>query len=1375
MKNMIRRRVMFASAAVVLRLACLAAESEVPSGPENLFPNASFEEGGQKAQWPLVPGGTWGAEKLKNELGKPLFAFFGPSDSCAHTGNRSFHIKDEHGGGYNNNIGCALPKSVAKALAGKGLKLSAWVKLVDKNVQGDVGIGVRVECRESPVVFAAADFPRDKRNTDGFVKLSCYLKVPRDAEQVTVLFRCANGWYGRGEAFYDDIELSVIPIESVPETAAEREKRLRKPFVPNRAAMAWAEKWTAPRTFTDDGRRRPSVRGGNLVLPDGSFFYPVGPWIHPSSDRDWNEKAIKRHGIDHPAYTLPPGKCAFESVGCNSVHVSGAPEELGAAASGYAQDEKKVAEKARHYRETWAGFEDYYTTVDFAFGYRDLMKSRNPDLVDRIEQRRSGWHSFIPFCPESKEGKEYYRTYIGTGAKLMLDAGLNVGIWELFNESAYGCECEFNKRDFAARSQRKYGTVAVANAAWGTSFKDFDELAKARDFGRFNGLWNEWCAFLATRYAEVLDEYRQYIRSFDKRENVYFTEQLWLYQLWDGMTDYRKIAQTIDLLTIEGGWGYGGGVDGLKARDEMEVVVFGGSLHWYALDFFQAIVRGRKPVINSELYCSRIVDGKRVPSRAIDLVTSLWTEFFHGLSGSHMYIWEKRAPEWTTLEQAKANVLSPSYKSNALLNPYNWPVGELDAFKRFQSELGKYQSLISEFPRTTPASVAIYHSQASSAMALKFGRPIKMPMVRAYSATLHAFYPTTFVFDGDLTDGKMPEGIQAIVVPAADFETAAVRTALECFIARGGLVVADKGAFLYDERGQAGGGPPQGAVLYDAGQNSAGPVVDVLARAGVRKTAELVPTDGKGDIPGADVQVIDRGDFKLALVVNLVAGVDARRVRLSLPIAEEGEWEVFDGVAGKRFCTRAGNRHWTSADIRHGIDMDLPYQERVLIALRRIPADMTFKDGERILFLGDSITPTDGYPQFVCNYYLTRFPKRDIAFECAGVSGDGTRWCDWRLEEDVISRKPTVVSVMFGMNDVAHHSGVWEKGQPKETQDAFRTNVVSKFATHFDHLAQRLCGELPEVGLLLMTPTPYDAVSTRLQSTSNNHAGVNAALADVSGYVRRNGGRFGGRVIDIHAPMKAFLEHAREQFALVGSDRVHPNEAGHLFVAWKFLEQQNAPGVISDVEIDYSSARMTRAQNADVSNVRILPDGRLSFAVLEGALPMPIPPKLEKFAHDAGLCESLNREIVSIKNLPEGQWVLFVDGEKAMTASAEAFATGVNLACADTPQHRQAEAVRAANARRFGDLDYVLWRCRLARWALNRRTEVNPDDLAAVQAYRDGLPEAQRRKWPWVALDPYLENWARRKEIMSEIERRHGEIRKMSRPVQHAYELRRTN
>ena len=89
-----------------------------------------------------------------------------------------------------------------------------------------------------------------------------------------------------------------------------------------------------------------------------------------------------------------------------------------------------------------------------------------------------------------------------------------------------------------------------------------------------------------------------------------------------------------------------------------------------------------------------------------------------------------------------------------------------------------------------------------------------------------------------------------------------------------------------------------------------------------------------GDIAGADVQVIDRGDFKLVLVVNLIAGGAERRVRLALPVAEEGRWLVTDAVTDASLSAPHGGEIWTSGDIRKGIEFQLPYQERVLIAIR---------------------------------------------------------------------------------------------------------------------------------------------------------------------------------------------------------------------------------------------------------------------------------------------------------------------------------------------------------------------------------------------------------------------------------------------------------
>ena len=290
-----------------------------------------------------------------------------------------------------------------------------------------------------------------------------------------------------------------------------------------------------------------------------------------------------------------------------------------------------------------------------------------------------------------------------------------------------------------------------------------------------------------------------------------------------------------------------------------------------------------------------------------------------------MYIWEKRSWEWSTFEQAKANVLSPSYKSSALLNPYNWPPDQLGGFGRFLKELERHQDRISAFPRTTVPTVGIFHSQVSSAMA-RYGRPIKSPMLRAHSALMHAFYPVTFVFDDEIVGGNLPEGIRTIVVPAADFEREEVRAALERFTAGGGNVVMDKNAFSFDEHGRKTGHGVVGAQVYDAETISAAELLDCVRRLGVRKVAELVPVDGGGALDGADVQVIDRGDFKLVLIVNLVGAREPRRVKFSLPGTDGAGYAVLDGLTGETIADDFGT----------GVELTIPPQERLLLELRKL-------------------------------------------------------------------------------------------------------------------------------------------------------------------------------------------------------------------------------------------------------------------------------------------------------------------------------------------------------------------------------------------------------------------------------------------------------
>ena len=52
------------------------------------------------------------------------------------------------------------------------------------------------------------------------------------------------------------------------------------------------------------------------------------------------------------------------------------------------------------------------------------------------------------------------------------------------------------------------------------------------------------------------------------------------------------------------------------------------------------------------------------------------------------------------------------------------------------------------------------------------------------------------------------------------------------------------------------------------------------------------------------------------------------------------------------------------------------------------PKGLGLKDGDRFLFIGDSITHQCLYTQYVENFFYTRYPQTRIKFRNAGVSGD---------------------------------------------------------------------------------------------------------------------------------------------------------------------------------------------------------------------------------------------------------------------------------------------------------------------------------------------------------------------------------------------------
>jgi lysophospholipase L1-like esterase len=333
------------------------------------------------------------------------------------------------------------------------------------------------------------------------------------------------------------------------------------------------------------------------------------------------------------------------------------------------------------------------------------------------------------------------------------------------------------------------------------------------------------------------------------------------------------------------------------------------------------------------------------------------------------------------------------------------------------------------------------------------------------------------------------------------------------------------------------------------------------------------------------------------------------------------------------------------------------------------PRSFALRDGDRVVFYGDSITQAGGYGHLVEAYVTTRFPRWKVVFENAGVGGDTVRggWAgpvELRLRRDVVARKPTVVTVMLGMND-----GGYERFDPM---------TLSAFAQGYSALVRSLKQELPGARLTLIRSSPFDDVSRPPQF----QPGYDDALRRLGCYVETLARREGATLVDFRTPLNTglanLLEHDPGLARMILPDRVHPSAAGHLVMGAALLRAWGAPGLVARVEIDAAGPRASAVENAEVTALAAV-NGGLAWTQLDGALPLPLgfDDAEVQLAERAGAdLESLDTEPLVVRGLSPGRYELEIDSKKVGTFSAEALAAGINLARLDTPQRWQGFAAR---------------------------------------------------------------------------------------------------
>jgi len=353
------------------------------------------------------------------------------------------------------------------------------------------------------------------------------------------------------------------------------------------------------------------------------------------------------------------------------------------------------------------------------------------------------------------------------------------------------------------------------------------------------------------------------------------------------------------------------------------------------------------------------------------------------------------------------------------------------------------------------------------------------------------------------------------------------------------------------------------------------------------------------------------------------------------------------------------------------------------------PADSFYlHSGDTVVFYGDSITDQRLYTMVTELYTVTRYPKLNIRFVHSGwggdrVTGGGGGPIDLRLQRDVITFHPTVMTIMLGMND-----GKYTNHTPADDE---------VYYAGFKHLVETVRQAAPAVRITAIEPSPFDDVTRPFTLQPD---GYNAVLLKFSDWITHYASEAHLDVADLNRPVVEMLKNANAADAATAQkilpDRVHPALAGHIIMAEQLLKAWHARPIVSEVTIDAGAGKVSTAHFAQLTKVKTSP---LSWTQADDALPLPFAAWLsDDKDHSMALAikssdvvEALNRQPLRVNGLAEGRYKLSIDGNTVGAWSDAELANGINLAVLDTPMARQAAEVRDLTIRRI-DVHQQRWR-----------------------------------------------------------------------------------
>ncbi|HSV27482.1 MAG TPA: SGNH/GDSL hydrolase family protein [Sedimentisphaerales bacterium] len=204
------------------------------------------------------------------------------------------------------------------------------------------------------------------------------------------------------------------------------------------------------------------------------------------------------------------------------------------------------------------------------------------------------------------------------------------------------------------------------------------------------------------------------------------------------------------------------------------------------------------------------------------------------------------------------------------------------------------------------------------------------------------------------------------------------------------------------------------------------------------------------------------------------------------------------------------------------------------------------RDGNTILFIGDSITDADrrstshsplgrGYVNFAANLVVARHPEIDLKVVNTGISGNTVRDLKRRWRQDCLDHRPDVLSVMIGINDL------WRRfdSRPEQVLNAVYPEEYEN--TYRDILAEARSHCNPQ--MILMEPFMF---------CSAKENKMFQGLGPYIEAVHRLAGEFGAVVVPLQIHINKALKTVPS--AKWAGDMVHPATWAHAWIAERWLD-----------------------------------------------------------------------------------------------------------------------------------------------------------------------------------------------------------------------------